>query len=71
MTKMVSVAISVVLLFLADRSALEWHRLRAVSNQAGRKPDLAHANETPRLIGPQSVPTTNFVLTNIIETGKF
>jgi hypothetical protein len=70
MSKIVSAVISILLLVLVDRAAMQWKRIRAGSNGGGHRSVSTLSNETRRAVAPQRASFTNILTVNIIGTGK-
>jgi hypothetical protein len=70
MSKIVSAAICILLLFLADRAAMHWKRIHGGGGADKPKADSIQLNETRRALGPQSVIPTNLMADDMVETGK-
>lgn len=70
MSKTVSAAISIFLLFAVDRAAMHWKRIHGEDRADERKSGLIHSNETRRALGPQNVLSSNLMTNDIVETGK-
>jgi hypothetical protein len=70
MAKLLSAAISILLLFVVDRAAMAWKRNHGGGNGDQLKSGSIHSNETRRALGPQSALSTNLMADDMIETGK-
>lgn len=71
MAKIVSTAISILLLVLVDRAALEWKRMRGAVNQDGTRPDSIQLNEGRPTAGLPGTVSNNIVADNVMGTGRF
>ena len=70
MAKIVSAAISILLLVLVDRAAVEWKRFRGMANEDGRMPPgPIHSNEARWTASPPSAASGNIVADHGIGKG--
>lgn len=70
MSKIVSAAISILLLFLADRVAMHWKHIHGEGSRDESKAGSMHSIEARRALGPQNILSGNFRTDDMVETIK-